>query len=133
MNDTVDNQGADILGFINGRGIIKRSWRVLSELIKSMKHFMKNVCGNLKGNFISTSCFETCKKYLQSYVSVYVIWKKMWPAFWHKYNPLWNLMGYLFLIFYPGYFLRGWRAVVLSTPGKDNYTCLVWEWIYFEI
>lgn len=39
MNDTVDNQGANILGFINGREIIKRSWRVLSKLIKFIKHF----------------------------------------------------------------------------------------------
>lgn len=41
MNDTVDNQGANILSFINGRGINKRRWRALNELIKSKTFYEK--------------------------------------------------------------------------------------------
>lgn len=74
-----------------------------------------------------------CKEYLQSYVSVYVVWKKIETSIWHKYNPVQNLMGYLLLMFYPGYFLCGGIAVALFTPGKDNYMYLVWKWIYFEM
>ena len=45
MNDTVDNEGADILGFISRGEVFKGGWRVLNKLIKHTEHFMKNVCG----------------------------------------------------------------------------------------
>lgn len=45
MNDTVDNEGADILDFKNRGEIFKGGWRILNKLIKHTEHFMKNVCG----------------------------------------------------------------------------------------
>lgn len=33
MSDTVDYQGANILGFINGREIIKGSWKAVIDKI----------------------------------------------------------------------------------------------------
>ena len=44
MDDTVDNQGADTLGCINGRETFKRSWKVLNELVKSTKRLFSEKC-----------------------------------------------------------------------------------------
>lgn len=89
MNDTVDNQGADTLGFINGGEIFKRSWKVLNELVKSTKHFRKNARGNPKGNFVKHRLFLNVSKIFAVICFCFCsLKKKLRLAFWHRYNSV---------------------------------------------